>query len=140
LRSGNFTGTGTASVAGSATIGGAASIAGAATVAGGALHVANSGGEARTYIDAPAGSSAWVEYDSAGVLRWLVGRNNTAESGGDAGSDFDIVNLDDAGSGIAIPFRIYRATSYIRMNALPTSSAGLPTGVLYNDGGTVKVA
>jgi len=26
------------------------------------------------------------------------------------------------------------------MPNLPTSSAGLPTGALYNDGGTVKVA
>lgn len=55
--------------------------------------------------------------------RWAVTCNNTAESGSNAGSDFQISRFDDDGAFLATAFYIDRSSGYI---GIGTSSPGSP--------------
>jgi len=46
---------------------------------------------------------------TAGNNRWAIGKDNVAEGGSDAGSDFFIRNYDDAGALLTTPFKIQRS-------------------------------
>lgn len=58
---------------------------------------------------------SFLFYTGVSDLRWAVRANSTAEAGSDAGSDFDIVRVNDA-AGATTTFRIMRATGQVLIN------------------------
>lgn len=79
-----------------------------------------------------------VYYTGNSSARWFVEANSTAESGGNAGSDFVISNWDDAGAYIGSPFTITRSTGTTNISALAariatsTETSGTLTSVSAN--------
>jgi hypothetical protein len=63
---------------------------------------------------------------------WSVGMNFFAGAGG---KDFNIFD----GTAARTPFKIYAATGGVNMRNLPTSSAGLVSGDLWNNAGVVNI-
>lgn len=92
-------------------------------------------------IDGAAGSARQLRYRTAGVNRWIVRANNTAEGGSDAGSDFEISARDDAGAQLSIPLKIIRSTGDIYTSAGLLVQAGLRVGSLASvaDQGCIRV-
>lgn len=64
---------------------------------------------AQFILNALAGQARSLVFRSAGVTRWFVQVDSTAESGSDAGSDFNIIARNDAGGAIDTPLKIARA-------------------------------
>lgn len=62
-----------------------------------------------------------IRFMTAGFDRWNIRQGNTAESGSDAGSEFELVAFNDAGAGIDSPISIVRATGGIITLARPVS-------------------
>lgn len=74
-----------------------------------------------------------ISMTTAGVLRWSVIVDASAESGSSAGSDFSIVRANDAGTIINAPIAISRASGGVTMsNGLTIAAGGL--GVTGNMG------
>ena len=73
---------------------------------------------------ADAGSYAGHHLRTGTERRWFIGKNNTAESGSDAGSNFIIWAYDDTGAQTHKPFAIYRNTGRI-IAGLSGASAGI---------------
>jgi hypothetical protein len=103
-------------------------------VGAGAGVVIEAGSNARalsTYVNvnAAAGNNRAFTFQTGGNFRWLVTCNGTAESGGNAGSDFAWNAYDDAGGFIDTPLFIARAgggaITMARPFALSTASSGL---------------
>ncbi len=69
-----------------------------------------------------------VIFQTTTTPRWSIGSDDAAEAGSDAGSDFEVVSHNDAGSELAIPLKIARATGVATFTAMPTVS-GAPIGV-----------
>ena len=61
----------------------------------------------------PAGVGRYSQFDTAGVVRWQCGEEGTAESGGNAGSDYYCARFADNGAFIDIPFYITRADGVV---------------------------
>lgn len=59
-------------------------------------------------LDAPAGQPRLIRFTTAGVSRWTVMANETAEGGANAGSNFSIRAYDDAGVSMGDALRIQR--------------------------------
>jgi len=76
-------------------------------------------GTANTWmtITGDAGSARNIAFQSAGSQRWVVQANNTAEAGGNAGSNFYITRFSDAGGSLGTPFSITRSSGLVTMNA-----------------------
>ncbi len=75
--------------------------------------------------------------NDAGLARWYVGKWNGAESGSNAGSDFNINAYDDAGNSLFTPFSITRSNGLITTRGLTIQ----PNGSLQTIGvGTGSVA
>lgn len=55
-------------------------------------------------------------------LRWIVRCNGVAESGSNAGSDFQIFNRDDSGGGIGNPISIERSSGNVCINSYPANA------------------
>lgn len=84
----------------------------------------NTGSELLT-INGGAGNTRTIQYDSAGVARWVEGTNATAESGSNVGSDYVIQRFSDAGSLIDTPLTITRSTGIMSLSQIltfPTAS------------------
>ena len=64
-------------------------------------------------LDAVAGLARNWMYTTAGVLRWSVGANQTAEGGSNAGSDFTFNRYTDAGALIDSPLQLNRASGLV---------------------------
>lgn len=128
---------GNSTITGTLTIGGAISAGGTAHF-GGTVSAVASSGEAHVKHDSVAGQAAWSEYDTAGLARWLVGKNNTAEGGSNAGSDYAIGRYaDDGTSALGVPLKIRRSDGAIILD-LPTSAPS-GSGALWRDGVDVKI-
>lgn len=67
-------------------------------------------------IDGAAATSRQVGFRTAGSNRWLYNVNATAESGSNAGSDFQLLSRTDAGAALSTPFHITRSTGYVGIN------------------------
>lgn len=85
----------------------------------GILHLYKSAGNTRLAIDGDAGFNRLISYRTGALQRWGLYVNNTAESGSNAGSDFNIRRYNDAGTILGTPVAINRATG------LTTISEGL---------------
>lgn len=77
---------------------------------------------ANVVLNTDAGFLADVCFQTAGVNRWIIRKNATAESGSNAGSDLDIIARDDAGSGLHTAIRITRSTGVVNFFLAPTFS------------------
>lgn len=60
--------------------------------------------------DGPAGTLREFILRTAGVARWSISANTTAESGANAGSDFALTAFADGGGAIFTPYSVARAT------------------------------
>lgn len=67
-------------------------------------------GSATLLANAATSQAKQVSFQTAGVLRWITRSSATAESGSDAGSNYEIVARTDAGGAIDTPVAIARAT------------------------------
>lgn len=76
-------------------------------------------------FDSPAGNQSQLNFNSSGTARWIFLKNNTAESGSNAGSDFALLRRTDAGGSLGTPIFIERATGFIGINR--TTAAALYT-------------
>lgn len=86
---------------------------------------ANAASNRALNINSNAGFQRQINFNSAGVSRWLYVVDSVAESGSDAGSNFNIHARTDAGGSIDIPFSITRAAggSIVLTRPVSTSSA-----------------
>ena len=101
-------------------------------------------------IDGPAGSTRQILFLSGGSLRWSF-REVNAETGSNSGSDLAFVSRDDSGGYLATVLQLMRSNGHIligtatdggsilRISGLPTSSTGLSSGDVWNDGGVLKI-
>lgn len=116
------------------------------------LQVNATSGDANGYISAVSGSAATFRWGfwngSAYVDRWLFGKDVTAESGTNAGSNFAIYRYDDAGAFLATLMTASRADGSVNWrgglysNGVTGGSQGNGTlnfGTLY-EGGTSLAA
>lgn len=76
---------------------------------------------AAVIMRADAGFAADFQWQTAGPsTRWILRKNNTAESGANAGSNFEFLRYDDAGSLIGNVFTVARATGILAFVVSPT--------------------
>ena len=64
-------------------------------------------------INAAAGTTRRIRYQTAGSERWQVGISGNAESGSSVGSDFVIQRYDDSGAAVDLPLTIKRDTGLL---------------------------
>lgn len=81
-----------------------------------------------TIINTVAGNNRGIAFQTAGLNRWIVATDNSAESGSNAGSNLVINRFNDAGAFVDTPVSINRATGIITLN----DSVSLGTGVQIN--------
>lgn len=72
-------------------------------------------GDADAGLNSVAGAGAFVQMRVGGVLMWQFGRNNSPNTGSNAGSNFIMERCDDTGTAIDNPFTIDRATGVVSM-------------------------
>jgi hypothetical protein len=79
----------------------------------GILHLKRTAANTRLAIDGDAGFNRLISYRTAGLQRFGLYVNNTAESGSNAGSDFAIRAYNDAGTLLTTPVFIKRSTGNV---------------------------
>jgi hypothetical protein len=84
----------------------------------GILHLKVAAGTTRMVMDGDAGQSKIITYRTAGLQRFGLYVNNTAESGSNAGSDFAVRAYSDAGTLLNTPVFIKRSTGNVGINTL----------------------
>jgi hypothetical protein len=82
----------------------------------GVLHLKSTAATTRMVMDGDAGQSKIITYRTAGLQRFGLYCNNTAESGANAGSDFAIRAYNDAGTLLTTPVFIKRSTGNVGIN------------------------
>lgn len=86
----------------------------------GALTATNTFTSAGLNVTAAAGNYRSLKLQTAGSDRWLVQANNTAESGSNTGSDFEIVSVADNGLTQNIVMSVSRSTQVANFLNAPT--------------------
>lgn len=87
-----------------------------------------------------AGTLRMVPYYTNTLQRWLLGANDTPESGSNAGSDWELRAFNDAGTLLGSALRIARATQKATFLANPTIDiATAPTLFLNGNGNPVNL-
>lgn len=77
----------------------------------GYLHVNSTDNHSTLYLDSPAAlGSARIRLRTGANTRWELRKNYTAESGSNAGSNFELMAYDDAGTPLSTPLTITRST------------------------------
>ncbi len=79
------------------------------------------------FISKAATTSRTIDFQTAGSDRWLLSANATAESGANAGSDFQLIRVADNGATQNTVYTISRATGVVDFATAPTV-AGSPIG------------
>lgn len=82
----------------------------------GILHLKTTAATTRQVIDGDAGQSRLISYRTAGLQRFGLYVNNVAESGSQAGSNFQIRRYNDAGANIGTPVEINRADGQVTIS------------------------
>lgn len=77
-----------------------------------------------------------VSFQTAGTARWTMGSDETAESGSNAGSNFFLYRLTDAGAFIANTFNINRATGLTTLEGLTVTGGGARKAKIQAGAGT----
>lgn len=75
--------------------------------------------------DTSAERTAGMHLQRRGVVRWIVAKNSTAESGSNVGSDFNVYRYDDAGGFLGSAFNIMRSTGENRIGETTAGTAHL---------------
>jgi microcystin-dependent protein len=70
-------------------------------------------------ISGPIASSRFISWFSTTSKRWLMGTNNTSESGGNDGSDFVLQRFSDGGASIDVPIAVDRTSGVVTMSQTP---------------------
>lgn len=81
--------------------------------------------EGPNIIDGPVGTNRPLYYQTSGSYRWALYAGTVAESGGNAGSNFNIARYDDTGTLIDNPLTITRSTGVVNIGNSGLSSGGL---------------
>jgi len=87
-------------------------------------------------VNNAAGTWRSVEYQTGGSMRWVITADSASESGGNAGSDFQLRRYDDSGSYIDNPIHIYRSDGVVRM----VNGAKVDTIEEYTSGAGITLA
>ena len=74
-------------------------------------------GDSGLYLLGTAGTNKVINFYSSGTSRWAIRSNNAAESGSNAGSDFNIIRYTDGGGFIDSPLTIIRQTAWAYFSA-----------------------
>lgn len=82
----------------------------------GILHLKTTAGTTRMLLDGDAAQNKIITYRTNGLQRFGLYTNNTAESGSNAGSDFQIRAYRDNGSLLNTPLFIKRSTGNVGIN------------------------
>ncbi len=69
--------------------------------------------------------TAGMHLQRRGVVRWIIAKNSTAESGSNAGSDFNVYRYDDAGAFLGSALNIVRSTGESRIGETTAGTAHL---------------
>ena len=85
------------------------------------------------FVTGAAGTLRGVNFQTAGVLRWVFRHNSNAETGSNVGSDFLIISRADDGSAAANVLHLERATGNVSLNR---DSPGDPVALLQMDSTT----
>ncbi|MEX3688847.1 glycosyl hydrolase family 28-related protein [Paraburkholderia sp. BR14263] len=96
----------------------------------GGSNVSPIAGDAALSVNSVAGNVAEFSFRTAGSLRWTLARNNSAEGGGNAGSDLILSRYDDTGAVIDNPLWINRASGMVDIPKLSVQSIALFNGGL----------
>jgi hypothetical protein len=111
------------------------------------------GTTAALIIDGAASNNKIIDWQTAGVTRWKLYTNGTAEAGAGAGSDLAINRYNDAGTFQNTPFLLERSTGNLGINGSSfgsgvkvlfignaTAPSGSPTGggILYVESGNLR--
>lgn len=83
-------------------------------------------------IDGTAGIVSDLIYRVGGVSRWVVRRSNDAESGSDAGSNFQLISRTDAGALLATVITAIRATGYVGLLKTPAAELDVNGYIRWN--------
>lgn len=75
--------------------------------------------------DLTAERTAGMHLQRRGVARWVVAKNSAAESGSNAGSDFNVYRYDDAGNFLGTAIAIPRSTGEVRIGDPTAGTAHL---------------
>lgn len=84
----------------------------------------------RSQVSGAAGTSRDFAIQTGGVDRWLLRGNNTAESGSNAGTDFQLLAYSDAGAFLSTAMQITRATGYVSFTGSVQTSSSLGVGTV----------
>jgi hypothetical protein len=88
----------------------------------GILHLKTAAATTRLLLDGDAAQSKIITYRTAGLQRFGLYTNNTAESGANAGSDFAIRAYSDAGTLLSTPIFIKRSTGNVGIGTTSASA------------------
>ncbi|MCA9366857.1 hypothetical protein KC887_01165 [Candidatus Kaiserbacteria bacterium] len=83
----------------------------------------------RFQANGAAGTARDFALQTAGVDRWLMRANNTAESGSNAGSDFQLIARSDAGAALVTAMQVTRATGYVNFPGTAVQATALGIGI-----------
>lgn len=82
------------------------------------MSIRATSGDGTDYVAAIAGNAAstrWAHWNGTAIIdRWLLGKDVTAESGANAGSDLSCYAFDDAGAFLSTVFTIQRSTGVFK--------------------------
>ncbi len=93
----------------------------------GNLTLSLAAGDVALTLNKPAGQTIRIFGQSAGQTRWVINMANaTAETGGNAGSDWSLNRYTDAGALIDSAIAITRATGAVQMNAFLGIGMAMP--------------
>jgi hypothetical protein len=99
----------------------------------GILHLKKTAANTRLAIDGDAGFNRLISYRTAGLQRFGLYVNNTAESGSNVGSDFAVRAYNDAGTLLSTPLFIKRSTGNVGIGTTA------PTALLQVENATTGV-
>ena len=125
--------------AGTETITGAKTFTSNATFTSGNAIVNNAGGNPyfiSNASDTAAERTAGMQMQRRGSTRWVVAKNQTAESGSNSGSDFNVLRYDDAGNFLGTGLNIVRSTGE---NQIGETTAGTAHLRLTRSAGNVSI-
>jgi hypothetical protein len=88
------------------------------------ITIGDGTGGPNLFLDGAAEQNRSIAYRTGGLNRWILRTDTDAESGGNAGSNFELSSRKDDGSWLANTFKIWRATSNIEF-----AKGGLAVGL-----------
>ena len=117
-----------------ATFAGTLGVTGTSTLTGDAT-VGNGAGQPSMNLNGAAGGIRDLRFQTGGSLRWAVRADEIAETGSDAGSNFQIIARNDAGGNLGSALTITRASKAVSLSgALTVTGATTLTGAVLNIG------